>query len=94
MDNTDKFIVIGSDGCWDVMTSAEVCGFISQHEEQETVALSLVNECKARWEENNRNKKNASKIGDLPYLKFGRDDISVVIAYLDFKEIENEDDMK
>jgi len=23
--------VIGSDGCWDVMSSAEVCGFINQH---------------------------------------------------------------
>ena len=56
--------------------------------------MSLVNECKARWEENNRNKKNASKIGDLPYLKFGRDDISVVVAYLDFKEVENEDENK
>ena len=26
----DKFIVIGSDGVWDVMSSAEVCGFVSQ----------------------------------------------------------------
>lgn len=26
----DKFIVIGSDGIWDVMSSAEVCGFVSQ----------------------------------------------------------------
>jgi len=25
---TDKFIVIGSDGIWDVMTSAEVVGFV------------------------------------------------------------------
>lgn len=24
----DKFIVIGSDGLWDVMNSAEVCGFV------------------------------------------------------------------
>ena len=44
-----------------------------------------MNECKARWEEN-----NASKIGDLPYLKFGRDDISVVIAYLEFKAVQVE----
>lgn len=69
------------------MTSAEVCGFIEQHEDRETAASALVNECKARWQQNNRNKKNASKIGDLPYLKFGRDDISVVIAYLEFKTV-------
>ena len=31
------------------MSSAEVSGFVNQHEEKETVALSLVNECKARW---------------------------------------------
>ena len=35
-------------------------------------------------DEANKDNKNASKIGDLPYLKFGRDDISVVIAYLSF----------
>lgn len=27
----DKFIVIGSDGIWDVMQSAEVCGFVAQY---------------------------------------------------------------
>jgi integrin-linked kinase-associated serine/threonine phosphatase 2C len=70
------------------MTSAEVCGFIDQHDDRDSTASALVNECKARWEENNRNKKNASKIGDLPYLKFGRDDISVVIAYLEFKPVQ------
>lgn len=65
------------------MSSAEVCGFVNQYDQdRENVATSLVNECKLRWEENNRNKKNTSKIGDLPYLKYGRDDISVVVAYL------------
>lgn len=41
--------MIGSDGCWDVMSSAEVCGFVAQHADRESVALALVNECKARW---------------------------------------------
>jgi len=27
----DKFIVIGSDGVWDVMNSAEVCGFVRMY---------------------------------------------------------------
>jgi integrin-linked kinase-associated serine/threonine phosphatase 2C len=72
------------------MSSAEVCGFVAQHSDRESVAAALVNECKARWEENNRNKKNTSKIGDLPYLKYGRDDISVVVAFLEFEAVEQE----
>lgn len=39
-----------------------------------------------RWDENNKSKKNSSKIGDLPYLKFGCDDISAVIAFIYYKE--------
>jgi len=44
----------------------------------------LVAECRARWDDMNKNKKNSSKIGDLPYLKFGCDDITAVVAYLEF----------
>lgn len=98
----DKFIVIGSDGVWDVMSSAEVVGFVLQYQppvqnekfdkndkdnnNQETVASALVAECRARWDDMNKNKKNSSKIGDLPYLKFGCDDITAVVAYLEFNE--------
>lgn len=92
----DKFIVIGSDGVWDVMQSAEVVGFVNQYvapvrenerdNNAETVASALVQECRNRWDEMNKNKKNSSKIGDLPYLKFGCDDISCVVAYLEFIE--------
>lgn len=32
----------------------------------------------------NKTKKNNSKIGDLPYLKFGCDDITCVVAYFQF----------
>ena len=32
----------------------------------------------------NKNKKNSSKIGDLPYLKFGCDDITAVVAFFTF----------
>lgn len=50
----------------------------------ENVASALVQECRNRWDEMNKNKKNSSKIGDLPYLKFGCDDITCVVAYLEF----------
>ncbi|EAS07106.2 protein phosphatase 2C containing protein (macronuclear) [Tetrahymena thermophila SB210] len=98
----DKFIVIGSDGVWDVMSSAEVVGFVLQYQppaqnekfdkndkdnaNQENVASALVAECRARWDDMNKNKKNSSKIGDLPYLKFGCDDITCVVAYLEFND--------
>ena len=32
----------------------------------------------------NKNKKTNSKIGDLPYLKFGCDDITAVVAFFTF----------
>mmetsp|Transcript_2558 Transcript_2558/g.351 ORF Transcript_2558/g.351 Transcript_2558/m.351 type:complete len:81 (+) Transcript_2558:116-358(+) len=51
----DKFIVIGSDGVWDVMTSAEVVGFVENycntHESREGVADAVVMECRMRWDE-------------------------------------------
>ena len=36
----------------------------------------------------NKNKKNSSKISDLPYTKFGCDDITAVIAFFQFIEDE------
>jgi integrin-linked kinase-associated serine/threonine phosphatase 2C len=47
-----------------------------------------VAECRNRWEELNKQKRGNSKIGDLPYLKFGCDDITAVVAYLTFIEEE------
>eukprot|EP01015_Nassula_variabilis_P030170 TRINITY_DN6599_c0_g1_i1.p4 TRINITY_DN6599_c0_g1~~TRINITY_DN6599_c0_g1_i1.p4 ORF type:complete len:198 (-),score=63.22 TRINITY_DN6599_c0_g1_i1:62-655(-) len=82
----DKFIVIGSDGIWDVMTSAEVIGFVLQNDERQDIAEALVMECRSRWEELNKQKKSNSKIGDLPYLRFGCDDITAVICFMGFVE--------
>jgi len=88
----DNFIVIGSDGLWDVMSSAEVVGFIAQHDVRETVAEAVVQEARSRWDELNRNKKkNMIAIGDVPYWKFGCDDITAVVAYITFY---NEDELE
>jgi len=86
LQTTDKFIVMGSDGLWDVMNSAEVVGFILQHEQRESIAEAIVAEARSRWEEMNRSKKKNAGIGigDVPYLKFGCDDITAVVAYLNF----------
>lgn len=50
--------MIASDGIWDVMSSAEVVGFIlHQNGEIKDSAEKLVKEARSRWEENTRNKK-------------------------------------
>ena len=53
----DKFVVVASDGVWDVMNSAEVVGYILQCEDSNP-AESLVREARERWKENNKNKKD------------------------------------
>ena len=52
LDADDHFIVIGSDGIWDAMSSCEVVGFIFQkmEENKETAAELLAKECRNRWE--------------------------------------------
>jgi len=52
IDPDDCFVVIGSDGIWDSMSSTEVVGFIFDKMEgkKELVAKILVEECRNRWE--------------------------------------------
>ncbi len=52
----DSFICIGSDGIWDVMSSAECIGFVIQHAHRDDVAELLVAECRRRWDEMNKSK--------------------------------------
>jgi len=48
----DVFVVIGSDGIWDLMSSPEVVGFIFDKSEnkKEIVSKMLTEECRNRWE--------------------------------------------
>ena len=63
LDDTDMFIIIGSDGIWDVMNSAEVVGFIFEKIEKEPlwtrqrIVEELVSECRYRWEQINMYKE-------------------------------------
>lgn len=68
------------------MTSGEVCGFVDAYEPKDQAAQALVQEARSRWDEQNKNKKNSSKIGDVPYLKYGCDDITAVVALFQFNE--------
>ena len=84
----DEFIVIGSDGIWDVMSSAAVVGFVKHgllNNKKETIAEELVNEARSRWNEQNANKsKKTGGISDVPYSKYGIDDITAVIAFFEY----------
>ena len=96
IDTNDVFVVIGSDGVWDVISSAEAVGFVSKSDGDTTqMARILTNEARERWDlfnEINRTKKKLSLEGmdevrkKASLQKFEdnimRDDISVVIAFL------------
>jgi len=79
----DKFIVIASDGVWDVMNSNEVVGYILQCEDPNP-AEALVKEARERWVANNKSKRLNKKSGDLTASKKTIDDITVVIGFLVF----------
>lgn len=78
----DKFLVIGSDGLWDVMRTDEVIDFVNQQDKTKDVAKLLVNEAKKKWEV--LKGEDYIGIGDDPYCESGHDDITAIIIYLTF----------
>ena len=102
LDSDDHFIVIGSDGIWDSMSSCEVVGFIFQKmetENKESCSRLLAEECRNRWEVLNLFKQkylmeiNSNKDGELKdknssHNSFDIDDITCII---DFINIEKEE---
>ncbi len=82
----DRFLVIASDGLWDVMKTDEVIEFILDQEENHLISEKLANEAKKRWELLNKSqgKENFMGIGDDPNINFGYDDISIIVIYLNF----------
>ena len=55
LEETDEFIVMGSDGIWDVMNSVEIVGYVFERTtgnnrvERERIAEEIVEECRKRW---------------------------------------------
>ena len=102
LDSDDHFIVIGSDGIWDAMSSCEVVGFIfsKMENEKESCAKLLAEECRNRWEVLNLYKQkyilelNAGKEGENELKDKGQgnnldiDDITCIITFIN---IEKED---
>ena len=75
LDESDKFIVIGSDGIWDVMNSSEVVGYIFTKSEngRDTIADDVLEECRIRWEVIN---KYSQKMADEKSLNLMKNDIN------------------
>jgi integrin-linked kinase-associated serine/threonine phosphatase 2C len=94
LDMDDKYMVIGSDGVWDVMNSAEVVGYIFQKSEtyKDKSADFLVEECRTRWEvinlykqkiHSDKEKKEEGKASkNQPQTTI--DDITSVIYFFNF----------
>ena len=72
------------------MSSAEVVGFVLKNKEmwgyENKMAEVLAKEARTRWEENNAKGNFNNKIGDFPTAKHGVDDITVLIAFLNFED--------
>ena len=65
LEDTDEFIVMGSDGIWDVMNSIEIVGYVFERTndrnnrvEREKIADEIVEECRKRWIIINKYKDN------------------------------------
>ena len=56
LEDTDEFIVMGSDGIWDVMNSVEIVGYVFERTsdknnrvDRDRIAEEIVEECRKRW---------------------------------------------
>ena len=100
LDSDDHFIVIGSDGIWDAMSSCEVVGFIFQKMEtdREQCAKLLAEECRNRWELLNLYKQKF--ISEMNINQEGENknknknqiiDIDDITCIIDFISVEKDD---
>ena len=95
-EESDIFIVLGSDGVWDVMTSAEAICYVNDFK-KENVAKGIVDECRGRWELQNKiiaereriacanSGMGESKIKEkmsLLAMSMECDDITLIVIYL------------
>lgn len=52
----DKYVIVVSDGVWNVMNSDEICGFINEYRDKYELCELLLNECRERvYDRNDKN---------------------------------------
>ncbi len=92
---TDQFIILATDGLWEVMSSAEAVGFVLHNKEhwdnENKVTQMLAKEARSRWEQLNNNEQINNRISDFPTAKEGVDDITIVIMFIKFSNEKTED---
>jgi serine/threonine protein phosphatase PrpC len=74
----DKFIIMASDGLWDVMSSEEAASFVLEYEQgrkdKSQVAKALVKEAKKKW-------AKLEEFEDDPYC----DDITAIVIFTNYQ---------
>jgi integrin-linked kinase-associated serine/threonine phosphatase 2C len=84
----DQFVVIATDGLWEVMSSTEVVAFIVRlGDDRSLAAKQLVVEARNIWYELNRIKKTEAKISDTPEIRYGIDDISAILVFISYEGV-------
>ena len=100
LEEGDKYVVIGSDGLWDLMEVDEVAMFIQNWDRKgnnrEKCSEALIREARNKWEKSNGGDKIRKELEaqGLSGVNVMCDDITVLIAYLDFGNKEEKRDEK
>ena len=84
----DRFLILGSDGLWDVMGSEQAVGFVREKMEvfcYEDIAKELVMYARRIWEVKSYGNRFFNEIGDTPDYLYGIDDITVIIVFFEFE---------
>ena len=84
---SDSFLILGSDGLWDVITSEEAVEIVGNKKRGLSVAEELANEAKNRWLR--KSKEAKYMVGDDPMDIGKTDDITTIICYFDFPTLED-----
>ncbi len=82
----DSFLLIGSDGLWDVVGTEEAGNLIYNAKRGKEAVENLVKEAKTRW--NLKLKVEKYLVGDNPRVSDKSDDISAIVCYLNFPNAE------
>jgi len=96
----DRYIVIASDGLWDLMEVEEVSKFLSEWDEKGNdrakSSEALVLEARTRWEQMNFKSKMKEELESqgLAGVNVSCDDITVIVAYLNFAGVGKNNNQK
>ena len=84
----DRFLILGSDGLWDVIGSAQAVGFVREKMDafcEEDIAKELVLFARRVWEVRSYRNCFFNEIGDSPGCLYGVDDISAIIVFFEYE---------